>query len=151
MSTLTPPELSHCVGHVTFTRGQTGRANATPPTNEYKTDPDLQAAHAAAPWLPVFDDHEVVDNWANETPGKPAPHFLDRRGAAMQAYYENMPLRKTAQPNGIHMQLYRRVQWGGLATFHMLDTRQYRDVQACGDKFRSNCPELRNPRRSITG
>jgi len=34
MSTLTPPELPHCVGHVTFTRDQTGRANATPPTNE---------------------------------------------------------------------------------------------------------------------
>ena len=35
---------------------------------QYKTDPDLQAAHAAAPWLAVFDDHEVANNWAGEVP-----------------------------------------------------------------------------------
>ena len=63
---------------------------------QYKTDPDLQAAHAAAPWLVVFDDHEVADNWAAEMPAKPQPGFLDRRAAALRAYYENMPLRRSA-------------------------------------------------------
>ena len=53
----------------------------------------------------------------------------------MRAYYENMPLRRTSMPTGLDMQLYRRVHWGGLATFHMLDTRQYRDDQACGDEI----------------
>jgi alkaline phosphatase D len=112
---------------------------------QYKTDPDLQAAHAAAPWLAVFDDHEVANNWADEVPDKPEPGFLDRRAAALQAYYENMPLRRSSMPRGIGMQLYRRVHWGGLATFHMLDTRQYRDDQACGDEIRTDCIERLDP------
>ena len=118
---------------------------------QYKTDPDLQAAHAAAPWLAVFDDHELADNWADEVPSEPQPAFLDRRAAALQAYYENMPLRQSATPRGIDMQLYRRVHWGDLATFHMLDTRQYRDDQACGDEIRSDCTERYDPVRTLTG
>jgi len=50
---------------------------------QYKTDPDLQAAHAAAPWLAVFDDHEVANNWADKVPAKPDPRLLDRRAAAL--------------------------------------------------------------------
>lgn len=118
---------------------------------QYKTDPDLQAAHAAAPWLAVFDDHEVANNWADEIPAKPDPRFRDRRAAAFQAYYENMPLRRSATPHGIDMQLYRRVQWGGLATFHMLDTRQHRTDQPCGDEFRSDCAERHDPAATLTG
>ena len=118
---------------------------------QYKTDQDLQAAHAAAPWLAVFDDHEVADNWADEVPGKPDPAFLSRRAAALQAYYENMPLRRSAAPHGIDMQLYRRVQWGGLATLHMLDTRQYRTDQPCADEFRTDCIERALPHATLTG
>jgi alkaline phosphatase D len=120
---------------------------------QYKNDPDLQAAHAAAPWLVVWDDHEVDNNWADEVPEKPEipqPNFLARRRAAFQAYYENMPLRRTSVPRGIDLQLYRRVRWGRLITFHMLDTRQYRDDQACGDGSKV-CPEAAAPERSITG
>ena len=73
------------------------------------------------------------------------------RAAALQAYYENMPLRRSATPRGIDMQLYRRVRWGGLATFHMLDTRQYRDDQACGDEIRTDCTERLDPARTLTG
>jgi alkaline phosphatase D len=117
---------------------------------QYKTDPDLQAAHAAAPWLVVWDDHEVDNNWADETPENSQPTFLDRRAAAFRAYYENMPLRRTSVPHGIDMQLYRRIRWGRLANFHMLDTRQYRDDQACGDGWR-DCPQAVDPARSILG
>lgn len=70
---------------------------------QYKTDPDLQAAHAAAPWLVVWDDHELDNNWADEVPEKPEQHFLARRAAALQAYYENMPLRASAIPRGVDM------------------------------------------------
>jgi alkaline phosphatase D len=62
-----------------------------------------------------------------------------------------MPLRRSARPQGIDMRLYRRFQWGDLATFHMLDTRQYRDDQACGDGTRVNCAERLDPNRTITG
>ncbi|WP_020668363.1 alkaline phosphatase D family protein [Amycolatopsis nigrescens] len=123
--------------------------------SQYKTDPDLQLAHATAPWLVVWDDHETENNWADEIPEAssqtPGAAFLDRRRAAFQAYYENMPLRRTSRPKGIDMQLYRRIGWGGLINFHMLDTRQYRDDQLFGDGNKPDAPELRDPRRTITG
>jgi alkaline phosphatase D len=118
---------------------------------QYKTDPDLQAAHATAPWLVVWDDHELDNNWADEIPEEPQLDFLARRAAALQAFYENMPLRRMSAPNGIDLRLYRRVDWGRLATFHMLDTRQYRGDQPCGDEFNSDCPERTDPSRSLTG
>ena len=118
---------------------------------QYRTDPDLQAAHAAAPWLVVFDDHEIANNWAGDIPAEPDPFFGQRRAAAMQAYFENMPLRAAAAPHSGYMQLFRRVHWGSLATFHMLDTRQYRTDQPCGDEFRSDCAERRNPSATLTG
>lgn len=36
----------------------------------HKSDADLQAAHAAAPWVVVFDDHEVDNDWT----GLPRDH-----------------------------------------------------------------------------
>jgi alkaline phosphatase D len=123
---------------------------------QYKADPDLQLAHAAAPWLVVWDDHETENNWADEIPeagsDTPTPaDFLARRAAAFQAYWENMPLRRSSVPEGIDMQLYRRVRWGRLANFHMMDTRQYRDDQACGDGTQSNCADAWDESRTITG
>ena len=120
--------------------------------SQYKLDPDLQAAHAAAPWLVVFDDHELQNNWADELPSKSDEHFIARRAAALRAYYENMPLRLASMPRGIDMQLYRRLQWGDLATFNMLDTRQYRDDQSCGQRRRgTDCAERFAPARSLIG
>ncbi|HEX6343557.1 alkaline phosphatase D family protein [Umezawaea sp.] len=118
---------------------------------QYKSDADLQAAHAVAPWSVVWDDHEVDDNWAGEVhskPEKPQPDFPARRRAASQAYYENMPIRTA--PRGADLRLYRRVVWGRLATFHMLDTRQYRDDQACGDGIKP-CDERLDVGRSMLG
>ncbi len=121
---------------------------------QYHSDPDLQAAHAVAPWLVVFDDHEVDNNWADEIPQDAAsvPGFMARRAAAFKAYYENMPLRRASIPNGPDMQIYRRLQWGRLANFHMLDTRQFRSDQACGlgDAFK-DCADADDPTRSLPG
>ncbi len=108
---------------------------------QYRTDPDLRAAHAAAPWLVVFDDHELENNW-NST-NQPAA----RRQAAFQAFWENMPLRAAQRPSGSTIGLHRRVQWGSLARFHMLDTRQYRSTQAPS----GSCTAMRDPARTLTG
>jgi len=118
----------------------------------YKTDPDLQLAHAAAPWLAVWDDHEVDNNYADEIPEREidAATFRERRAAAYRAYYENMPLRRSSVPLGPDMQLFRRIRWGRLATFHLLDTRQYRSDQACGDGYK-DCPDAADPARSLPG
>ncbi|MEV4763855.1 alkaline phosphatase D family protein [Micromonospora chokoriensis] len=121
----------------------------------YKSDPDLQAAHAAAPWLVVPDDHEVENNYANmvrndSSPTLTAAQWTARRTAAYRAYYENMPLRPASASSGNSIPLYRRVRWGQLATFHMLDTRQFRDDQACGDGWKV-CADADLTSRSLTG
>ena len=115
----------------------------------YKTDPNLQAAHAAFAWIVTLDDHEVDNNWAGATPQDPklqsAAAFRARRIAAFQAYYEHMPLRRSSLPRGLDMQIYRRLRFGSLATLHVLDTRQYRSVQP------KTLAEANDPARTMTG
>lgn len=121
----------------------------------YKTDPNLQAAHAAFAWITTWDDHEVDNNYADDVAQDPEQQsraaFLARRAAAYQAYYEHLPLRRFSLPIGADMQLYRRLTFGNLAEFNVLDTRQYRSDQACGDRTRIGCAETFDPSRTITG
>jgi alkaline phosphatase D len=119
----------------------------------YKTDPNLQAAHGTFPWVAVFDDHEVENNWAGlfDQNGSTPEVFLPRRATAFQAYYEHMPLRAGSIPRGPDIQMYRRLRFGDLAQFNMLDTRQYRDNQACDDGTDIGCAEAIDPARTITG
>ena len=107
----------------------------------YRSDPDLQTAHAACPWIVTWDDHEVDNNYAGAVPedAQGRHEFLMRRAAAYQAYYEFMPLRRSSLPTGPAMQLFRRLDFGDLASFHVLDTRQYRSDQACGDGRAPRC------------
>ncbi|TLW94557.1 alkaline phosphatase [Saccharomonospora piscinae] len=95
----------------------------------FKTDPHLQRAHALAPWVSTWDDHEVQNNYADAHSqyGIAVPDFERQRAVAYRAYYENMPLRRSSLPHGPDMRLYRRLRWGDLADIHVLDTRQYRD------------------------
>ncbi|NBE55831.1 alkaline phosphatase D family protein [Streptomyces boluensis] len=119
----------------------------------YKSDPDLRAAHAAHPFVVTWDDHETENNYADDIPedGGSSETFLIRRAAAYRAYWENQPLRSPQQPSGPDMRLYRRLHWGRLAQFDILDTRQYRSDQAYGDKAHPAGPETDDPKRSITG
>src|SRR5262245_18880925 len=106
----------------------------------YKSDPHLQRAHALFPWAVVPDDHEVENNYASMVPEDPGEkNFLSRRAAAYQAYYEHMPLRGSSIPAANGIPLYRRLPFGSLVQFHMLDTRQYRSDQPCGDGDKSPC------------
>jgi alkaline phosphatase D len=120
----------------------------------YKTDPALQAAHAMAPWIVTWDDHEVTNNYAGDHSGskhQPREQFLLRRAAAYQAYFENMPLRRTALPHGPDMLLYRSLSFGRLANFHVLDTRQYRTPQPQGDGNKPPSPVLMDPKGTLMG
>jgi len=119
----------------------------------YKTDPDLQAAHAAAPWVVTFDDHEVANNYADAVPqyDQSPEQFLRRRAAAYQAYYEHLPLRRSSLPSGPDMLLYRRLQFGDLAELFVLDTRQYRTDQPCGDGQKPRCQGAYDPDATMMG
>ncbi|MEV6651111.1 alkaline phosphatase D family protein [Streptomyces sp. NPDC051219] len=119
----------------------------------YKSDPDLRAAHAAHPFVVTWDDHETENNYAGEIPENDVPpeEFLIRRAAAYRAYWENQPLRLPQQPTGPDMRLYRRLHFGRLAQFDILDTRQYRSNQAYGDGWQTPGPESEDPSRTMTG
>lgn len=120
----------------------------------YRSDPDLQAAHAAFAWVVTPDDHDVSDDYAGlfSDHDMPSDQFLRRRAAAYQAYYEFMPLRRSSMPSGPNMKIFRRLKFGDLAAFHVLDTRQYRTKQPCGASGRPpRCSEAFNPAHHILG
>jgi alkaline phosphatase D len=130
---------------------------------QYKTDAQLQAAHAAHPWVLMWDDHEVVNDYADDLDQRytdPAV-FLRRRAAAYQAYLEHMPvmLPEMAGPGwgGPNVRMYDRYAWGQLAELWTLDCRQYRSHHACPDPFRAGgrvvlgCDELAQPQRTMLG
>lgn len=135
----------------------------------HKGDADLQAMHAACPWIVTWDDHEVQNDYAGDQPGDSGPPVADfgaRRAAAYQAFYEHMPVRAAALtralaglPAGAEMRLYSQLRFGRLATLNLLDTRQYRDRQACSRAGRPGsslvkpaaCPTWNDPARTLLG
>ncbi len=120
---------------------------------QYKSDPALQAAHALAPWFVTPDDHDVQNNYANDVSEREDPRdaFLLQRAAAYRAYYEHQPLRRTSMPRGPAAQFYRTSGWGTLASFHILDTRQFRTNQPCDDGTKAPCAETFDPQATIMG
>lgn len=125
----------------------------------YKLDADLRAAHAAHPWLLTWDDHEVENDYANDQSpsGTSTAEFLARRSAAYKAYFEHMPVAPTMLPQGASMPIHDCFSWGRLAQLWTIDTRQFRDVQACNEPGRGggrvvgDCSELALESRSLLG
>ncbi|MGW5499267.1 alkaline phosphatase D family protein [Streptomyces rochei] len=111
----------------------------------YKTDPDLQALHATAPVVAIWDDHEIAnDTWSggaeNHTEGAEGA-WTARQAAAKQAYFEWMPVRPA-----IAGTTYRRLRFGKLADLSLLDLRTFRSQQvSLGDG------KVDDPERTLTG
>lgn len=121
----------------------------------YKSDPLLQQAHAMCPWVITWDDHEVENNYASTTPqdAVDTEGFTARRAAAYQAWWEHMPVRLDP-PVDESLSIYRKLSWGGLVNMLVVDGRQYRDDQACGDavlQVTPACAEANAPERSMLG
>lgn len=135
----------------------------------YKSDPHLQAMHAACPWLFTWDDHEVQNDYAGEHAGNSGPavnDFVARRAAAYQAFYEHMPLRAGALTRALsglreaaQLRLYGQLNLGRLGSLYLLDARQYKDAPVCADSSGrlsssvnpTQCPSWHNPARSLLG
>lgn len=127
----------------------------------HRTDADLQRLHAAAPCLVVWDDHEVLNNYSGVwTDGDDAPRaFLQRRAAGYRAFYEAMPIRRTQVDARLQMPIHKRVRYGKLAEFFMLDGRQYRSRGACVDEggakgqivTDAQCLDRADPSRTFLG
>ncbi|MEU9852978.1 alkaline phosphatase D family protein [Streptomyces sp. NPDC047974] len=111
----------------------------------YKTDPDLQALHAAHPVVAIWDDHEFAnDAWTggaeNHTPGAEGD-WAARVAAAKRAYFEWMPVRTSTEGT-----VFRRLRFGKLADLHLLDLRSFRSAQA-----KTGSGSVDDPERTITG
>jgi alkaline phosphatase D len=135
----------------------------------YKSEPELQAMHAACPWIVTWDDHEVQNDYAGLEPGnsgREVPDFAARRTVAYQAFYEHMPVRASVLTQavmglqaGAETRMYSRQRIGRLAGLVVLDDRQYRDRQACtpggkpgsGNVDPAACPLLDDPARTLLG
>ena len=118
---------------------------------QYKADPDSQAIHRQHPFIVVWDDHEFTNNaWSggaqNHDPDKGEGEWAARRAAAVQAYYEWMPIREDAQTK--QERIYRAFRFGDLATLVMLDTRLIgRDLQV----LRDDTAAIERPGRQLLG
>ncbi|MBA3286750.1 MAG: alkaline phosphatase D family protein [Acidimicrobiia bacterium] len=122
----------------------------------YLSDPDLQASRARCPWLVIWDDHEVANNYASLAPQDPAdrPGFAARRAAAYRVWWEHMPVRLAPPVDGTDYTISRRITWGGLVDLLLLDGRQFRSDQACGDiplDPSPACQEASAPDRTMLG
>jgi alkaline phosphatase D len=135
----------------------------------HKSDPDLRAMHMACPWLVTWDDHEVQNDYAGAIAGDsgaPVADFAALRAAAYQAYYEHMPLRASSLTRalaglaqGAELRIHSTVRFGALASFYLLDDRQYRTPHVCTRDGRAGsstidpaqCPDWTDPRRSLLG
>lgn len=118
---------------------------------QYRTDPDLQEAHRQHAFITVWDDHESANNaWRdgaeNHNPELGEGEWLDRRAAAIKAYYEWMPIRQMNKNN--LLQSYRQFRFGNLMDLMMLDTRLYgRDQQVANGQD----PAINDPNRKLLG
>ena len=111
----------------------------------YRSDKALRAVHAKAPMVVIWDDHEVQNNYAGGAPGGGlAPEELwssRRRAAGYKAWYEAMPTFA-----GRNDRIYRTLKFGKTLDLLLLDQRQYRDDQPCGDETVPACADLAQPR-----
>ena len=133
----------------------------------HKSDVDLQAMHAAAPWFITWDDHEVQNDYAGTlqgNSGRPETDFMARRQAAYQAFYEHMPVRRAnfealINNHSDNARVFGSSAFGRLATLYTLDTRQFRDPQACNPNNKTgsnildpdNCAIWNQPQRTLLG
>jgi len=121
----------------------------------YRLDPQLQQAHALFPFIVTWDDHEVDNNYAALIPedDQTFEAFRQRRANAYQVYRETMPLRPNVRDRQDSMNLYRRLRFGDLAEFQVLDTRQYRTDQPCNDGLQvlQACPQILDAAATLLG
>ena len=124
----------------------------------YHSDSNLRAVRQSAPLMAIWDDHEVEDNYAADLPGDATKdarvRFLRRRRHAYRAYFEHMPFSAAGHRERDRFRIYRSLRLGRHAELMLLDQRQYRDDQPCGDALGiPPCPPavLNDPSRTFLG
>jgi alkaline phosphatase D len=129
----------------------------------YQTDPNLQTLHQTYPFVSVWDDHEVEDNYADGHPDSASTNptttennntyprrvpFAQREANGYRAFFEAMPRFHFPAFNNV---IYGSIPLGGMAELFLTDQRQYRDPQPCNDKILAPCPDDETPGRTMLG
>ena len=129
----------------------------------YQTDPNLQQLHATYPLVSVWDDHEVEDNYAGDSPDSASQNptttennntyprrvpYAQRKANAYRAFFEAMPRIHFPAFNDV---IYGSLRIGGMAELFLTDQRQYRDPQPCNDAILAPCPDDEAPGRTMLG
>lgn len=127
----------------------------------YQTDKNLQLMHATYPFISLWDDHEVEDNYAGDSPDSKQTNpslensgyprrvpFPQRRANAYRAFFEAMP---RMQRKGNPDRIYGSIRLGKMAELFLTDERQYRDPQPCMDVQLTDCPDDLTPGRTFLG
>ncbi len=127
----------------------------------YRQEADLRACHAAHPWLMVWDDHDVLNDYAGLTEPDDRlqqAQFVKLRAAAYQAYFEHLPISPKRAPVAAGMRMHDRYEWGQLAELWTLDTRQFRSEHVCrtwrgprNGRMLWRCHDALKPERSMLG
>jgi len=122
---------------------------------QYKADANLRAMHAQHSYVGIWDDHEVEDNYAGASPGEETQQvrvpFLNRKANGYRAFYEYMPFEPLYGQPEVGSDLYRRMRLGANVELFLLDERQDRDNQPCGDAFFTPCSDAENEGRRFLG
>ncbi|MGH7529292.1 MAG: alkaline phosphatase D family protein [Gemmatimonadales bacterium] len=159
--------IAHLGDYIYEYAGRDGRVRRYPTTEIHtlehyrmryavtKADTDLRAAHARAPWIVTWDDHEVDNNYAGlvgENVMESDEQMHQRRAMAYQAWWEHQPVHVSRAKSWADLTITRTIEWGALARFWVLDTRQYRSDQACGDGVDTvPCGNWADPSRTLLG
>ena len=122
---------------------------------QYKMDPLLRAAHRLCPWLVIWDDHEVDNNYAGvsgENSMESEEQMRTRRAAAYQAWWEHQPVRVPRAKSWADLKITRTFDWGSLARIFLLDGRQYRSMPSCDAGTKDvPCGDWADPKRTMLG
>lgn len=128
---------------------------------QFRMDPDLRDAHAKIPWIVIWDDHEVVNDWgpdhylpSSHNEKISASEYQVRKAAAIKAYMEYMPIRQSRKDLSGRTRIYDRTVIGDLLELNRLDVRSYRDTPVCDlddHRFFQPCDEAFSPGRSLLG
>jgi alkaline phosphatase D len=118
----------------------------------YLCDPHLREVRRRFPWVVLWDDHELLNNYAGTVI---AEQDLQRQRDAYTAFLEYTPVQpiEPLSPRGVpNIRLYRQFSFGDLLDIFALDERQYRDGVVCErDLLTTACPELEDPARTMLG
>jgi alkaline phosphatase D len=118
----------------------------------YLSDPHLREVRRRFPWIVLWDDHELANNYAGPQVSQQDPQ---RQRDAYTAFLEYMPVQPIvplSPDDPPHVRLYRQLAFGDLLEVFALDERQYRDGLACErDLLITGCPELEEPTRTMLG